>query len=357
MAYKKIDSDYVNANYEDGQSLPSAFTNRLVNNVDFTLKNRLKTTVVNYNGYGFGDFTMYSTRATADSSGYFTNLGLTVQRDPNTQGFQFSTPPSEALTIPPILFPLSSRTDKVKLTIAMAAEAASVEVYAFARLGDRFFGLPVDGATYLDDNGILQFTDEVKTDSNYVEVTTATLANKLFMPVELSLSVPRAAVSDIDYGKHNSGNENEVLEIFICFHSKLGELDFTAKADSSANFPLGGYGGALLSIREIDGTYSSIATAGPNYYNPSTYHRWIKIDETIDSLPANPVDIPGIRDYKHVVQLRPRDATDLTSGGAVFAIFPPLDSALSGFAEGTGLSIYNCGIAKIGSITIKEIAE
>ena len=355
MTYLKIDSDYINANYSDGQSLPSALAKRLINNVDHSLKNRLKKTVVNYNGYGYGDITMYSARATDNSNGYFTNLGLTYQKDDNTRGLQFSTPPGECICIPPVLFPLSSKTKKLKFTIAMAAEQASVEVYAFARLGDRFFGLPPDQVSYLDSDGILQFSDDAKTGNNYVEVTTAKLTNKLFMPVELTLNVNRAAVSDLDYGKHSSGDSSEQLEIFFCFHSKQGSIDFTAKADSSANFPLGGYGGALLSIREIDGTYAGIATAGPSYYNPSTYHRWIKIDEIIDGLPSNASNIPGIRYFKHVVQLRPRDSSNLNSGGAVFAIYPPLDSALSGFAEGAGLSIYECGLAKVGSITIQEV--
>ena len=360
MTYKKIDSEYTTTGqaYKDGQPLSSALAKRLVNNADHCLNNRLKTTVLSYGTFGYTtSSTVVERGLTANLAGMFTDFGGAVQRDPNSKGLQFSTAPTGPICIPPVLFPLSARANKLQFTIAMNASEAPVEVYVFAKLGDRFFNPPPSEVGFVDDDGIFQFTDEVKATDSYVEVGTATPTGaRLFHPVKISLPVERAAVSDIDYGKHSSADTDSPLQIFFCFKSTLGSLDYTGKSDSS-NFPLGGYGGAMVSIREIDGTYTDLAQTAGSYNNPGTYHRWIKMTSRLDSLPLTNDFLPALRQYRHIVQLRPREAANLSSGGAVFAIYPPLPSALSGFEEDTDIGVYNCGVATVGSITIQEVRE
>jgi hypothetical protein len=360
MTYKKIDSEYTTTGqtYKDGQPLSSALTKRLVNNADHCLNNRLKTTVLSYGTFGFTtDSTSVSRGLTGNLIGMGVDFGGTVQRDPNTKGLQFSTPPTNPICIPPVLFPLSARANKLQFTIAMNASEAPVEVYVFARLGNRFFNAPTSEVGYIDEDGIWQFNEDVKASDSYVEVGTATPTGaRQFHPVQISLPVERAAVSDIDYGKHGSEDSDEVLEIFFCFHSTEGSADYTAKNDS-ANYPLGGYGGATVAIREVDGTYADLAQTVGSYNNPGTYHRWIRMTNLIDGLANSTNDRPAIKQRRHVVQLLPRDRTNLSSGGAIFAIYPPLDAALSGFEEDTDIQVYKCGVASIGSITIQEVKE
>lgn len=360
MTYKKIDSEYTTTGqtYKDGQPLSSALTKRLVNNADHCLNNRLKTTVISYGTFGYSsDFTAITRGFTANLLDMPARYGGAFQRDPNSKGLQFSTPPTNPICIPPVLFPLSARANKLKFTIAMNASEAPVEVYVFAKLGNRFFNAPVSEVGYVDNDGIWQFNEDVKASDSYVEVGTATPTGlRQFHPVTCSIPVERAAVSDVDYGKHGSEDSDEVLEIFFCFHSTIGSLDYTAKNDST-NFPLGGYGGALVSIREIDGTYTDLAQTAGSYNNPGTYHRWIQMTSELDSLPTEDGFLQALRPYRHIVQLRPRNPANLSSGGAVFAIYPPLDAALSGFEEATDINVYDCGIASIGSITIQEVKE
>jgi hypothetical protein len=360
MTYKKIDSEYTTTGgtYKDGQPLPSALTKRLVNNADHCLNNRLKTTVLSYGTFGYTTtFSNFDRGLTANLLDMPARYGGAFQRDPNSKGLQFSTPPTNPICIPPVLFPLSSRANKLKFTIAMNASEAPVEVYVFAKLGDRFFNPPPAQVGYIDDDGIFQYNEDIKASDSYVEVGTATPAGtRQFHPVTCSIDIGRTRAADIDYGKHNSSDDSFPLEIFFCFHSTEGSLDYTAKNDST-NFPLGGYGGALVSIREIDGTYTDLAQTAGSYNNPGTYHRWIKMTSRLDSLPLTNDFLPALRQYRHIVQLRPRNAANLSSGGAVFAIYPPLDAALSGFEEDTDIQVYNCGVASIGSITIQEVKE
>jgi hypothetical protein len=360
MTYKKIDSEYTTTGgtYKDGQPLSSALAKRLVNNADHCLNNRLKTTVLSYGTFGYtADSATITKGQTANLLDMPARFGGAFQRDPNSKGLQFSTPPTSPICIPPVLFPLSARANKLKFTIAMNASEAPVEVYVFARLGDRFFNQPISQAGYVDDDGIFQFSDETKATDSYVEVGTATpTGTRQFHPVQVSLPVARAAISDVDYGKHSSSDASTPLEIFFCFKSTIGSLDYTGKSDSS-NFPLGGYGGTLVSIREIDGTYTDLAQTAGSYNNPGTYHRWIKMTSRLDSLPLTNDFLPALRQYRHIVQLRPRNPANLSSGGAVFAIYPPLPSALSGFEEDTDIGVYHCGVASVGSITIQEVKE
>lgn len=352
MAYKNIDNDYADANYADGQSLPSALAHRLVHNGQWLLNNRLKKYAINYDGSGYtGLFSEAQTGITSNLKGYSNLIGKSKTTDANTQGLQFSTGPAEPLCIPPIMWPLSARAGRIRFTLAMAALSAPVEVYVFGRLGSRIFGAPLEGAGFVDDDGIWQFHEDVKTSDQYVEVTTSLPTNKMYSPVQLTLDVGRAPVSDIDWGKHGSEDPGTPLELYICFHSKQGSLDFSAKTDPRTS-PLGGFEGGTVQIRELDGTYRDFQIS--DNVNPCTFHRWIDITNIIDGISSEREDNTGIAPLRHVLQIRPADFSDITTGGAVFVIHPPL-AALAGFRQDSNLNFYECGIARLGSITIEEL--
>lgn len=351
MAYKKIDNDYVDGSYVDGQSLPSALTHRLVHNAQWLLNNRLKKHTVNYDGSGYStSISDVNAGITDNNLGYTTTIGKSKVKDPNTIGLQFSTGPAEPLCIPPILWPLSARAGQIQLTLAMAALNASVEVWVYGRIGSRIFGTSLTGAGYLDNSGIWQFNDDAKASSAYVEVTTSLPTNKLYSPVRLTLDVGRAPVSDNDYGKHSDEDGSELLELYVCFHSKQGSLDFAAKADGS-NVALGGYEGATLQCRSIDKTYQDLQIAG---FNPCTFHRWVDTTNIIDGISGDREDNTGIVTLRHVLQARPADFSDTSNGGAVFVVHPPLP-ALAGINQDTTMAFYECGVARLGSITIEEL--
>ena len=351
MAYKNIDNDYADSNYTDGQSLPSALAHRLVHNGQWLLNNRLKKYAINYDGSGITTkFTDVQAGITSGNKGYVTPIGKSTIAEPNAIGLQFSTGPAEPLCLPPIMWPLSARAGQIRFTLAMAALNASVEVFVFGRLGSRIFGSTLEGSGYLDDDGIWQFNDDVKTSDQYVEVTTSLPTNKLYSPVQVTLDVGRAPVSDIDWGKHGSEDPGTPLELYICFHSKQGSLDKTVKADGT-NVPLGGFEGATVQCREIDLTYQDLQTAG---FNPCTYHRWLDISNVIDGISSDREDNTGIAPLRHVLQARPADFSDTSVGGAVFVIHPPL-AALAGFTQEASLALYECGVARLGSITIEEL--
>lgn len=358
MTYKRIDSDFWDSDFIDGASLPSAILNQLSDNTEKNLNERLKKGSVQYFGHGYGSVSITMTGATASLTPYTALFGGIQQTDPNTVGLQFSTPPQGPICTPPILWPLSSRTKKVQLTIAMNALQAPVDVYVFGRIGGRFFGVPPGRAGYLDDaTGRFVWSDEVTSSAAYKQVGTTTLANKLYNPVVLELDVERAPISDKDYSKHRPNDGPEVLELFVCYLSTLGELDFTAKhkTGGSSDDPLGTYGGGIVGIRASDGSYADLAESVGNYHNPGTFHRWLLMDDINEGLPAAPEDTPGLFRWSHVIQLRPDNAADTSQKGAHMAIWPPLSSYPAGIAEDTDMQFYFCGVARVGSITIEEL--
>jgi len=358
MPYKRIDSDFFDADFVDGASLPSALLNQLSDNTEHNLNGRLKKGSVQYYGHGYGAQSLVMTGATASLTPYRALFGGIQQTDPNTVGLQFSTPPQGPICTPPILWPLSSRTKKVQLTIAMNALQAPVDVYVFGRIGGRFFGVPPSHAGYLNDlTGRYEWSDEVLTSPAYKQVGTTTLANKLYNPVVLELDVERAPISDKDYAKHRPGDGGEVLELFVCYLSTIGELDFTAKhkAPGSGNDPLGTYGGGIVGIRSSDGSYFDLAQTAGNYHNPGTFHRWLEMPDVNEGLPFAEEDTPGLFRWSHVIQIRPDDASNTKTRGAHFAIWPPLGDYPSGITEQTTMNFYLCGVARVGSVTIEEL--
>jgi len=349
MAYKNIDLDYIDGDGFDGQPLASAFGQQLTENAQWLLENRLKRRVISYDQVARYTQTILDPppsdettvtgfkSQTGQSAGYF---------DPDTIGLTFSTPPNDILCLPPIPWALSSYANNIKITLSMRALEAPVEVYVFATSQNgAFYGSPPRNVTFLDGDGVTQFSSNATSSDQYVEVGTSTNAYSIFNPVQVE--IPFDIPAPTDRGLADLGETQGPINIYVCFHSTQGSLDYVGKfaaAGSQAD-------GTLL--EDGTNTYNSLAIAPATKYNPASFHRWIQFETTVPGL--SPTLTPRYTDpFKHVIQLRPGDLDDPTSADiAKYVCFPPLrpDSLWS---ENTNINIYKCGIAQVASITIQE---
>ena len=349
MTYRPIDLDYIDGNGFDGQPLASAFGQQLTENAQWLLDNRLKRRIISYDQVAryvetisdpvpTDETTLTGFKSlTGQSSGYL---------DPDTIGLTFSTPANDVLCLPPIPWVLSSHANSIKITLSMRALEAPVEVFVFARSqGGAFFGTPPRNVTYLDDDGVIQFSSEITSSSQYVEVGTSTNAYSIFNPVQVE--IPINIPSSRDRSVASIGEDPGPISIYICFHSTQGALDYVGKIAFGGNQAEG------TLIEEGTYTYDSLAISPATKYNPGSFHRWIQMETTVPGL--GPTITPRYTEpFKHVIQLRPGDLSDPTSADkAKYVCFPPLrpDSLWS---EDTNMNIYYCGIAQLASIAIQE---
>ena len=350
MTHRAIDKDYIDGDGFDGQPLASAFGQQLTENAQWLLENRLKRRIISYDQVGRFDVDI-SAAPPSDNTGVDGFKALTGQTagyiDPDTIGLTFSTPPNDILCLPPIPWALSSYANRLKITLSMRALAAPVEVVVFAKSkGGAFYGQLPRNVSYLDGDGVIQFSSDFVANSNqYIEVGTGSNAYSIFNPVEVE--VPIDIPSGRDHGLASLGETQGPINIFVCFHSTQGSLDYVGKLAAAGNQA----DGTLL--EEGTYTYNSLAITPAIKYNPGSFHRWIQFETTVPGL--SPTLTPIYTDpFKHIIQLRPGDLSDPTSADkAKYVCFPPLrpDSLWS---ENTNINIYKCGVAQLASITIQE---
>jgi hypothetical protein len=349
MAYKNIDLDYIDGDGFDGQPLASAFGQQLTENAQWLLDNRLKRRIISYDQVGRFDVDI-SGAPPSNNTGVDGFKALTGQAagyiDPDTIGLTFSTPPNDILCLPPIPWALSSHANKITITLSMRALEAPVEVYVFATTPEgAFFGSPPRNVTFLDADGVTQFSSNATSSDQYVEVGTTANAFSIFNPVQVDIPIDIPLVKDRALA--DLGETQGPINIYVCFHSTQGSLDYVGKFAAAGNQA----DGTLL--EEGTYTYNSLAIAPATKYNPGSFHRWIQFETTVPGL--SPTLTPRYTDpFKHVIQLRPGDLSDPTSADtAKYVCFPPLrpDSLWS---ESTNINIYKCGIAQVASITIQE---
>ena len=349
MAYKNIDLDYIDGDGFDGQPLASAFGQQLTENAQWLLDNRLKRRLISYDQVGrFSD--LVSGAPPSDNTGLAGFKAQTGQTagyiDPDTIGLTFSTPPNDILCLPPIPWALSSHANKITITLSMRALEAPVEVYVFAtKRGGGFLGPPPRSVTFLDGDGITQFSSNATSSDQYVEVGTSTNAYSVFNPVQVD--IPIDIPSPRDHGVGDFGEEPGPINIYVCFHSTQGSLDYVGK------FAAGGNQAEGTLMEDGTYTYDSLAITPATKYNPGSFHRWIQLETVVPGL--SPTLTPRYTEpFKHVIQLRPGDLSDPTSADkAKYVCFPPLrpDSLWS---EDSNINIYKCGIAQVASIMIQE---
>ena len=349
MTYRNIDLDYIDGDGFDGQPLASAFGQQLTENAQWLLDNRLKRRIISYDQVGrFGD--EISGAPPSDSTNVDGFKALTGQtagyKDPDTIGLTFSTPPNDILCLPPIPWALSSHANQLKITLSMRALEAPVEVFVFATSQDgAFYGQVPRNITYLDENGVTQFSSNATSSDQYVEVGTTANAFSIFNPVqaEIPINIP----SPRDRGLADLGETQGPINIYVCFHSTQGDLDYVGKIAAAGSQAEG------TLIEEGTYTYDSLAITPATKYNPGSFHRWLQLETVVPGL--SPTLTPRYTEpFKHIIQLRPGDLDDPTSADtAKYVCFPPLrpDSLWS---EDTNINIYKCGIAQIASITIQE---
>ena len=349
MTYRNIDLDYIDGDGFDEQPLASAFGQQLTENAQWLLDNRLKRRIISYDQVGRFDVGI-SEAPPSDNTGVDGFKALTGQSagyiDPDTIGLTFSTPPNDILCLPPIPWALSSHANSLKITLSMRALEATVEVYVFATtLDGAFFGQPPRNVTYLDEDGVTQFSSNATSSDQYVKVGTTANAFSIFNPVqaEIPINIP----SPRDRGLAELGETQGPINIYICFHSTQGDLDYVGKIAAAGSQAEG------TLIEEGTYTYDSLAITPATKYNPGSFHRWLQLETVVPGL--SPTLTPRFTEpFKHIIQLRPGDLDDPTSlDKAKYVCFPPLrpDSLWS---EDTNINIYKCGIAQIASITIQE---
>lgn len=346
MAYTPIDTELYDGNEFNGMPLSSAVMRALAENADYSAQNRLKRHTINYNELGeIGtDIKTKLPTVTTNLTGSSMVYGFTEQVDPNTIGLQFSTPAQDILTLPPILWPLSAQCNQIKVLLNMACFNGDMDVYVFGRLDGDYVGVPVTQAVYPDSDGVLQFNAEAQASDSYVQVGTSTTVYSSGTPVVLTLDLTEG---EHDYSFHVEGvDSSRMLELFICFHSRLGSLDYTGKIGDGGN-----QAGGLM-IEEGTFTYDSIAISGGSH-NPATFHRWLKFTQYIGGIG----EVGQNQPYRHVVQLRPGDLSDPESADkAKYVIWPRLQ-ALPVIADDVAIQVYQIGYASLMSITIQEMYD
>lgn len=353
MTYRPIDLELVEDNAFDGQPLPSALGVSLVQNLSGSTANRMKRHSITYGNLGlsgsFDGSNPPDEYGMANLQGFSGSVGMVMQNDPDTIGLTFSTPPNDMITLPPIMWPTSANCNNIKIILNMRAMHANVEVFAFVReAGSIVGGVAPSTAASVRSSGLLEFNSEVQSEDYYVDVGTSTPTESYFTPVELNIAIPSVARND--GGIQRPGEQRGPSQIFICFHSKLGGLDYTGKLESSGGNQLGG---SFLT----EGTFTWDSIAGPGastQYNPAGFHRWIKPTSVIDAAAQGEVTIIS-RPYMHVVQVRPGDFSDPigTSEKARYVVWPPMEDRPI-WAPDTALEVYKIGVAQIASITIQE---
>ena len=349
MTYKPIDLDYIVADGFDEQPFASAWGKQLGENADYTLQKRLKRRVISYDQVARYTETISDPPPSDETTvtGFKSLTGLSSgYLDPDTIGLTFSTPPNDVICLPPVLWPLSSHANSIKITLSMRALQAPVEVFAFATTtGGAFFGTQPSAVTYLDADGVIQFSSEATASDQYVSVGTSSNAYSIFNPVqvEVPIRIPRP----VDNGLARFGEDRGPIRIFICFHSTQGSLDYVGKLAAAGRQA----DGTLM--EEGTYTYDSLACVPATKYNPGSFHRWIQMETVVPGL--SPTLAPTYTDpFKHVIQLRPGDLSDPQgTDKAKYVCWPPLrpDSLWS---ENASMNIYECGVAQIASITIEE---
>jgi len=342
MAYNIIDQDLYDGDLINGTGLHAAVTTKQSENARHLLRNRLKRHVINYNILGKLKAELIpNSDALRGLDGINKNAG--VSEDKNNIGLQFSTPPSEVLCLPPIPWPTSSTANKIRVTLLMRADSAPVEVYLFAKNSFGSWGLDVGSAGFLDTDNVWQFDETTKTGDNYVEVGTSTPTDLYFCPVVLELDI---APQGKDGAVHRPYDYTSPTDLYICFHSTQGELDVTAKSASGA-VP-SGFGTTLqldsaATWNNLVGTIESIGT----------YHRWLQIEQ-LDTF-ASALPVPANQAWRHIVQIRPDDPDDPSTGGAHLVFWPPIRPDSLWDLDNTNMNIYRCGVATIASICIEEL--
>ena len=349
MTYKPIDLDYVVGDGFDEQPFASAWGKQLGENADYTLQKRLKRRVISYDQVARYTETISDPPPSDETTvtGFKSLTGLSSgYLDPDTIGLTFSTPPNDVICLPPVLWPLSSHVNSIKITLSMRALQAPVEVFAFATTnGGAFFGTQPSAVTYLDADGVIQFSSEATASDQYVSVGTSSNAYSVFNPVqvEVPIRIPRP----VDNGLARLGEDRGPIRIFVCFHSTQGSLDYVGKLAAAGRQA----DGTLM--EEGTYTYDSLACVPATKYNPGSFHRWIQMETVVPGL--SPTLAPTYTDpFKHVIQLRPGDLSDPQgTDKAKYVCWPPLrpDSLWS---ENASMNIYECGVAQIASITIEE---
>jgi hypothetical protein len=349
MTYRPIDLDYIVSDGFDEQPLASAWGKQLGENADYLLQNRLKRHVISYDQVARYASDIFDPPPSNETTvtGFKSLTGLaTGYIDPDTIGLTFSTPPNDVICLPPVLWPLSSHVNSIKITLSMRALQAPVEVFAFATTDDgAFFGTQPSAVTYLDADGVTQFSTTATASDQYAEVGTSSNAYSIFNPVQVSIpiSIPRPMENSVA----RLGETRGPIRIFICFHSTQGSLDYVGKLAAAGRQA----DGTLM--EEGTYTYDSLAITPATKYNPGSFHRWIQMETTVPGL--SPTLTPTYTDpFKHVIQLRPGDLDDPEgTDTAKYVCWPPLrpDSLWS---ENAGLNIWECGVAQIASITIEE---
>lgn len=347
MAYKPIDKDIFDGEAFDGQPLSSAMLRALANNADYCAENRLKRHTLTYTPTATVATTVSSSPPTDTSSitGFYSTIGTTSATDSNTIGLQFSTPAQDVLCLPPILWPLSSTANQLKVILNMASTNGIMDVYVFGRIRDQYIGFPIDAVTYIDSDGVIAFNDLASGADNYVRVGTSSPTYSTTCPVILTLDL-EPAYKDLSLQVPGQDSSNQ-LELFICFHSNIGTLDYTGK------FADGGLRAGGLMLEEGTFTYDSLAISGGTRHNPSTFHRWLKFTQAHGGIGQVGQDQP----YRHVVQLRPGDLTTPNSTDkARYVIWPRLPD-LPVWADDAAIEVYNIAYATVQSITIQEMYD
>jgi hypothetical protein len=342
MAYTPIDQDLYGSDLINGTGLHAGLSVKQAENAKHLLNNRLKRHTITYANLGISR-PGSRTALMIGTLGYPKNLKTT--NDANNIGLQFSTPASEVLCLPPIPWPTSSTARKFRFTLMMRALNAPVEVYAFCKNRWGTWGLDIAGAGYINEDGQFEFNETAKAGSNYIEVGTSNPAVLYHCPVTLELDISPPGQ---DQGIHRPYDIASPSEIFFCFRSTQGSLSATVK--SAVDAVPSGYGTSLQlqPASTWDALVGSTESVG-------TWHRWIKFTNVQGFSSSLPV--PANQAWRHVLQIRPDDPDDLTTGGAHVVLWPPIRPQTMWDLNNTDLEIYECGVTSLASICIEELAE
>lgn len=366
-SYKPID----NASGAPGQwhandnPLGAAIANRLINNTQWIVQNRLSKHSKSWDATRSTDTTLTIFSDATDGStlsGYQGYLGGgSLVSDPDTIGVQFSTHPGTPMTIP-LGWKLSPGARYLTIRVAMRVENANGGMAAFCRVnGDNFPSLPISDEvntdTFEPPSDFFNTETRAATDA-YKEVTLTSVDGtngtsyyELQIEVQPEDGDPRLTgdfYMDLGY-------ESDNCHVFLCFQSGYDPVGGTEAVNSTA--PALSRGNRALKTSDNMTKYASNT-------NPGKLHKVIKLTHT---------DTARTETWHHVVQLRPFDATVApfsASNPSEYILWPSIPSdvvppeltegAGSGASPGTGLSpgdsydIYDLTKFTILSVTIEE---
>ena len=368
--YKSIDDQSLTPNGDPMQPdlpLGAAIPNRLTNNMQFSLQNRLRRHAKTWDAARSTD-----TGATFENEGNViighngNFAGAANQTVPYTTGMQFSTHPACPLVVP-FRFDLSPATRKIKVRVALTCQNAPGGMMAYGVYGvndNRLMGLDANiedfnAETHEPPPAGNFFTAEIRATDQYAEVGLTSVVGYLGMSYyELEIDLNRFRTGEPSTAPVNEITDATILLAFQSGYNAAAGTTTTLKAHgASTGISIEQPGNRIIHLADNFNKYVGIKDVGADH----------------EVVVMTPKLVPPGESWHQVLATYTDDPAQSAYGGGVeehLLIWPPIDparigigSAAEGFATastGTGIETgdtitrYPVSLFTLYSVTIQE---